>query len=292
MRGAPLDAAAEVRYQAERVTGNRRRIRTAFNLLLPVHLVVAALYWPADGLHADPPGFKTAVFLLDVAMIPLAAGLVALLLYLEPRHAPRWWPGWSADLYALAYVLLGAAMSINAQRMNGNINVFTVTMLGNALVVRQRVWASAAVIAIGAGTLFTGVWWIQPDPELRSMVITPVITVSVLAFMLARLNVSSARSELAARLTIERQRAELEVSHQQLAELNRDLEQRVRAQVDEIVVRATEIEHLNRHLSEQVIERSRRSGTELRLGEVTGIGQVGMATRPTTLRNDAYVYTP
>jgi hypothetical protein len=33
-------------------------------------------------------------------------------------------------------------------------------------------------------------------------------------------------------------------------------------------------------------------GTSLQLGEIIGLGQVGMAQRPTTLRNDAYTYTP
>ena len=257
LRGVPLSAADEARYEAERVLHNRRSIRAAAMVLLPIHALVALVFWPAGGLVDGASSFRGVICLADLLMIPLVLTSLGLLLVVEPRWSPRWWQGWAADLYALAYVLIGVALSVNAQRMNGNLNIFTLALMGNALLIRQRAWAVAAQTGIGLALLIAGIWWIQPSLELRRMAIAPALTAAGIALLLSRLAVASARNELVARLTIERQRAELEVSHREQAALNRELERRVREQVEEIVVRATEIEKLNRHLATQVVERSR-----------------------------------
>src|SRR5688500_16693969 len=118
----PLDAADEARYQDERVASNRRSVRAVGLALIPCHPLSLALYWPANGPFAGD--FHTTVFLLNLLAIPVAAGFAALVTFVEPRWSPWGWRGWASDLFALTYVLLTAGMSVNAQRLNGNINVY------------------------------------------------------------------------------------------------------------------------------------------------------------------------
>ena len=256
-RGVALAPADEERYQHERGERNRRAIRAAIAILIPFHLLGAVLFWPAGGPIAQLGDFDATLCLVNIVVIPIVLGLVGLALYVEPGRPLGRWRSWATDLYALAYVLFGVALSVNAQRKNGNINLFTIAILGNTLLLRQQAWAMVTNNLVGLVALIVGVVTLQPERELRMMAVTPALTVVMIGVVLSRINVSAARAEVAARLTIERQRAELAASHDQLAELNRDLERRVREHVDEIVSRATEIEKLNRHLSAQVIDRSR-----------------------------------
>src|SRR5262245_44104804 len=86
IRGVHLDPADEERYQEERIARNRRGIRTAASVLLPVHVLVAILYWPAGGPFADPTTFESVVCLADLAMFPLVFGLVSLVWWVEPHR--------------------------------------------------------------------------------------------------------------------------------------------------------------------------------------------------------------
>ncbi len=264
LAGVPLPGEGEERYQVERLARNRRNVRATVLALAPAHLLAFALYWPAGGPIQHLPEFRATVCLANLLIVPLALGLAALVTWVEPRWWPGRWRGWGTDLFALIYVLFSTGLSINAQRINGNINVFTLTMLALGLLLRQRAWATLLVMGTGLCTLVVGIMWVQPVRDLQVMALSPAIAVSALAFVMARINVATTRAELAARMLIERQGAELSQSHAELGALNQELEQRVQSQVEEIVARAREIEKLNQHLRAQVIDRSRQLAQALK----------------------------
>ena len=264
LAGVPLPGEGEERYQVERLARNRRNVRATVLALAPAHLLAFALYWPPGGPLPHLPEFRATVCLANLLIVPLALGLAALVTWVEPRRWPGRWRGWGTDLFALIYVLFSTGLSINAQRVNGNINVFTLTMLALGLLLRQRAWATLLVMGTGLAALVGGIMWVQPVRDLQVMALSPAVAVTALAFVMARINVATARAELAARMLIERQGAELTQSHAELGALNQELEQRVRSQVDEIVARAREIEKLNQHLRAQVIDRSRQLAQALK----------------------------
>jgi len=248
--GARLSAEDEARFQEERRQRNRRNARGTVIALVPVHLLVAILYWPAGGPFAAVPEFDATVSMLHLAAVPIGIGLASVAVYAEPRWPPGW-RGAASLLFQLVYVLLATGLSINAQRHSGNINVFTIAILGVTILFSQRAWETLLILGTALAALTIGVLWFHSSRELRLMALTPAVGVTMLSFLIARINIVAARAELVARLTIQRQAAELEA-------LNRDLELRVRVQVDEIVVRAAEIDRLNHHLRAQVIDRSRQ----------------------------------
>ncbi|MCC6997872.1 MAG: serine/threonine protein kinase [Deltaproteobacteria bacterium] len=257
LRGAELGADDEARFQAESLARNRRNVVTAVLALLPLHLLAALLYWPAGGPFTQLPSPMATACVINLAAMP-AAGLLAVLVHwFEPRCSRGRWRGWGGPLFALLYVVLAAALAVNAQRIHGSTTAYIFSLLGLTLLLRLSVQVLALVLGVGLVALVAGELWVVPEHDLRMMALSSGVAFTVLAFVMARILTASARVELAGRLVIERQGAELRA-------LNDELEDRVLAQVDEIIARAQEIKKLNRHLRRQVVDRSRQLAQALR----------------------------
>ncbi len=257
LRGTELGVDGEARYQAESLARNRRNVVTAALALLPLHLLAVVLYWPAGGPFNQLPGAMALACVINMAAIPVASLLAVLVHWFEPRWQTGRWRGWGGALFALVYVLLAAALAVNAQRVHGSTTAYIFSLLGLALLLRLSVRVMVAVLGVGMVALVLGELWVVPDHTLRMMALSSGVAFTVLAFVMARIITASARAELAARMVIERQGAELSA-------LNAELEDRVLAQVDEIIARAQQIKKLNRHLRRQVVDRSRQLAQALR----------------------------
>ncbi|MCB9570491.1 MAG: protein kinase [Kofleriaceae bacterium] len=259
VHGVTLADDAEVVYERERMALNRRNIRVVTLATLALHAISVVVYARQAADWTDVPrSFHATVAWVHLLALPLVTTLAALVSWVEPRRWPPGWRAWATDLYAFAYLMIGAALSINAQRLNGNVNVYTIASLAGAIALRQRTTAVILGQAAGVTAMVIGVLQVQHATPLRMAALAPVLAVAVLTIVLARASVAAMRAEIAARLTIERQRAELATNHDALERLNGDLERRVQAQVAEIVARAGEIDRLNHHLRTQVIDRSRQ----------------------------------
>jgi tRNA A-37 threonylcarbamoyl transferase component Bud32 len=155
-----------------------------------------------------------------------------------------------ADAYALLYVLLGAGLSANAQRLNGNLNSYTMALLAASVVFRQRGGRAAVTLGIGFAAYVAAVWAIQPSGDARLAAVAPATAITVLAWMVSRANSLGLRRAVAARLTILAQREELAEHKRVLEEVNKELGERVAA-------RAGEIARLHDELRVNVVDRSR-----------------------------------
>ena len=262
--GVPLEPAAEEVYERERRAHNRRAAVVVMLVLVPVHLLSVVVYWRDVGPRGAPEDFHATVSLVHLLALPWIAALTALLVLVAPRWRRPGLTDAGTDLFALSYVLLGAVLSANAQRLNGNVNVLMIALLGSGVVLRQRGVSAIVIPAAGLVCFFALVPLVQDDPARRLAAFAPAIATSVIAVVASRLTVAAARAQIATRLTIEAQRAELAEKRDELGRLNQRLEERVAAQVDEIVARAREIEKLNHHLRAQVIDRSRQLAHALR----------------------------
>ncbi len=261
---APLDAPAEAAYERERRAHNRRAVIVMLLVMLPIHVLSVVAYWRDLGPWAAPDDFHATVCLVHLLAIPWNLALLGWVALVGPRGRGPGLTDAGTDLFALTYLVLGAVLSANAQRLNGNLNVLLMSLLGIAVVLRQRTIAAVVTPAIAIGLFATLVVRGQPDPALRLAALSPAIGLALFAFVASRLAVTAARNAIGTRLTIEAQRAELAASRDALAELNQRLEERVATQVEEIVARAREIEKLNHHLRAQVIDRSRQLAHAIR----------------------------
>ncbi len=264
LRSASLDAAAEEVYERERRAHNRRAAIVVLLVLLPVHLTSVLVYWRDVGPWGAPQDFHATVSMVHLLAIPWFVALLALLRFAAPRWTRPGLTDGGVDLFALSYVLLGAILSANAQRLNGNVNVLLIALLGTGVVLRQRMLSSVVIPAAGLACFAALVPLVQSDPARQMAALAPGIAIAVIAVVASRLTVTAARTQIATRLTIEAQRAALAASGDELERLNQRLAERVAAQVDEIVARAREIEKLNHHLRAQVIDRSRQLAHALR----------------------------
>ena len=147
------------------------------------------------------------------------------------------------DVLGSVYVLCASAMSANAQRAHPNINVFLITVIGVAFLLRMTPWVFALALAAGGGLVAAGIERFQPNVVARHVNELSVIGVSSLALLASLLTRSMRLGVFLARRQVER--------------LNGELERRVEAQVGEILRRAREIDQLNDQLNQKIKERSR-----------------------------------
>jgi tRNA A-37 threonylcarbamoyl transferase component Bud32 len=266
VRGVPLEPAAEDAFQRERLATNLDRIGMFTPLMVLVHLISIAVYRPRAGDQGESLAFHLVICALHVGALAVV-GASWLLLSLDRRA-----PAIAAvkqvvtDAYVLLYVVFGAGLSANAQRINGNQNSYTVALLAVTTVFRQQGGRAAVTLGLGLSAYLGGVWAIQPDAELRMAAVGPATVVTILAWMVSRANSSALRRAVAARITIESQRAELEEHKRVLEEMNKELGERVAA-------RTGEIARLHDQLRENVVDRSRDLLRALRA--VSGVSTPG-----------------
>jgi serine/threonine-protein kinase len=118
-----------------------------------------------------------------------------------------------------------------------------------AVIVSMRPAISAIAYSIGLTTLLASLLHIVPSALSGVSTMPTCATITVVGAALASVLYVARRRDFGQRQTIQRQR-------DQLGALNAGLEQRVAAQVGEILVRATEVDRLNAQLQVQVCARS------------------------------------
>lgn len=163
----------------------------------------------------------------------------------------RGWRGARAvDLYAIWLLLWGGIASGNVQRTRATVDLFLFCNLGVALVFRLKPGALLGAQALSVAAVLHGIVTLQADPTIRRNEVFFVLGTAFLTFVVGRASFASLIRDLKNRRLIEEQQRQLEV-------LNTSLEDRVKAQVNEIVERSREIDQLNAELRQQVRERSR-----------------------------------
>jgi hypothetical protein len=234
--GVPLSAEDEASYEQERLEHNRRIVRALVRVLVPIHALTTLMFWGALGPQGSSDLYRRAVVQIHLLAIPGSILVSWLVVWVEPRWHPGRWRGWAVDLFAGFYLLVAAALSTNAQRLNGNVNVFVLVALTTAILFRLHGKALAILGLSGSIALTFGILNLVHGAAARIAVISPVVAVWVIAIVAAQVQAVTVRRELASRRETERGRAELAAQQEVLRGLNDDLERRVTEQVQEIVV--------------------------------------------------------
>jgi cell division protein FtsB len=275
--------ALEARFARESEEINLRRARVMIALVLVVHVgVVVFGTAPAGELEASERAWFDMLVLSHEVMCGVAGTLLALCLLpgrvLGLAHKSVIGPVVGELTYA-AYLAMGVASSLNDQRQfASNINAYVIAVLVPPLVFRLR-FAPVVVLQAIAMTIFLVLLpSVQPSEAARLSVMVIVPIMGLLGMGLSYVLTDFARKEVANRLALEAQRAEIERKNDQLEKnkdaleaLNASLEKRVAEQVEEIVARAKEVDVLNAQLMERVQERSRELSSALaRLARASG----------------------
>lgn len=233
-----LDAADRAALAAERTAYNVRIIRWMAPIAALIQAVVAVVLARAAPYHGSVE-YRRDALIITTTMTAFAAG--AAVVAWQPLGSSRLQPR-LGDFLVVAYVLMGAFVSANAQRVTTTTQMFLLCTMGTVLF-RPRGVVQVLATLVGLAVALAGIAVFQREPFARQLNPATVIMFSALA--------------VGAFLAIDRSRVRELQARSALARMNASLERRVEDQVGEIVARAREIEGLNVRLSEKVAERSR-----------------------------------
>jgi hypothetical protein len=197
-----------------------------------------------------------------------------LLTRLRPRRP------WLGEAMVVLYLAFGVAVSVNAQRIGGGVDVFIIAVLMNAFAFRIGVltWTVAAPLSLAA--LLAGLELTQPDPMVRQAALLNTIPLTMMAWVVARAQLSSFTREVLQRRQLEAQRDEIEQQRDQLGRLNDQLDRQLR---DNIVDRSRELRRTLRDLSDVAEQRDLPRGTVIRdrfeVDGFLGKGEMGVVYR-------------
>jgi hypothetical protein len=224
---------------------NRWRLQRMLPLMALLHAVHVAMFWPRAGHEygAIELQWQTAVMTVHAATVVVAVALFVALQAHERASRVV------APLTALVYLLHAAAI-VSVDQLNvTSVTPFIGYALGVAVIVSLSPAEAVALYLIGVAAFLYGITTWQADAVARGAILPNGPSISMVSVAIAVMLRSARRRDFDQRATIHAQRDEL-------ARLNGQLEERVAAQVKEIVQRAEELDRLNRHLQAQVIAQS------------------------------------
>jgi serine/threonine-protein kinase len=235
---------------------------------------------PSGAFEASEMVWWEALWASHASMAAVSS-LLLVATWLPEAMRPRSVDAWIGEVTYSAYLAMGVASALNDQRQfSSNINAYLVAALVPGLVFRLRTAPVVVMHLLAITALLGGLPFVQPSDAARLSVSVIAPVISLLGMGLTHLLTSFARTEHGSRIALESQRAEIESKNAALASkqaeleaLNSSLEKRVADQVEEIVVRAREVDVLNAQLMERVQERSRELSSALaRLARNSGGG--------------------
>lgn len=228
---------------------NRRRLRVLAPLMVVLHAAHAVFFHvPAaarSALSPDTLRWRDDIFAAHVLTLPFA--LAASIVAWRARSAVI--IRWLAPSAALVYVIHGAACASIDQLVSTNTSAYIGYCIGIAVILSLPPRASVPIYVVAFVAMLAGLTAMQASVVARMTNVPTSATVTLVSIAVSWILNASRRRDLEQRATIDRQRDEL-------ATLNHSLEERVRAQVHEIVARADEVERLNAQLHAQVRTRS------------------------------------
>jgi serine/threonine-protein kinase len=246
---ARLDPALEPLFARELDELHRRRLRVLLPLMCLLHLAHALFFYVPQHVRAAlPPDvlrWRDGLVLAHGIMVPIIATLV-LLGYPAARVRRM---RWIAPVAGAVYLQHGAFVAGIDQIVSSNISAYIGYDFGIAVVLYLSPRLSVLLYAAGFASLQAALLLFQRSSSARLTNLPTSVTLTVFSVAFAWHLYRARRREFVQRATIERQREEL-------AALNATLSERVRAQVAEIMDRASEVERLNNELRAQVRARS------------------------------------
>jgi hypothetical protein len=242
-------AALDDAFARETSDINRRRMRVLAPLMVLLH-VAHILHFRVppslqSSLSPEVLRWRSWLVLAHGAMLPFLLVACALLFFTRRPRLTQW----LGPATAFAYLQHGALVAGIDQIVAANISVYVGYCYGVAVGLALSPRVTLPAYLAGGTTLILSLRFFSSSPSALQTNLPTSVTLTVVSIVLAWLLHANRRQAFAQRTTIQEQREELRA-------LNAGLEQRVSAQVAEIVERAREVERLNTQLQAQVRERS------------------------------------
>lgn len=233
------DAGLRESFLVESRARNARVVGRVLPVMGILHVVSIVVFSRSPALTPEQGAWLAWLVRIHIALLGFAvvASLVALLDRFPRIRAHV------GDTVGVLYILGTALISANAQRAHPNLTSITFGSLAIALLLNiTPALFLLAILAGGALVAAASIHFGQAGATAAAdrMSLLAVIVISTAAFFASR---NLRRREHRARHEVER--------------LNAELEERVAAQVHEIVARAQEVTELNTQLNHKVRERSR-----------------------------------
>jgi serine/threonine-protein kinase len=283
----PESAAAFARETAET---NRRRIKVLGPLMAVVHLLHIAFFWVPPSARAslapEVVRWRSGIVVAHLVMVPFVLMLAALAYRGGRRIAPLLGP-----LIATGYLVHGAVCTGLDQLVVTNVTAYVGYCIGMAVVVSLSPLAALWVYACGVATVFVAMFHFQESASALRSSLPTCCTASVIGLVFSQILQAARRRDFVQRLTIDRQRKELE-------QLNSSLEKRVEEAVaqlqGQVRQRSSELTRaLSRLAQHRQIELSVRGGLTLggrfRVEEQLGEGGMGEVWRGVDTESGAKV---
>jgi serine/threonine-protein kinase len=216
--------------------------------MIAVHLIHVAIFgFATTRPEATPPELRALHYLVIIhgAMVPITAGLIAMVVRVRrPERAALIGP-----LVATIYLAHGAVCTACNLITVPSLTTYVGYCLSLAVVLYLPPRPALVAYSVGLIALVASLVAIVPSPAIFVATMPTCVSITAVCVGLVAVLHAGRRRDFRQRLTIKRQRDELE-------RLNAELERRVHSQVGEIVARAGEVDQLNAQLQAQVRARS------------------------------------
>lgn len=272
--GAPLAGTLRGAFDQEVAETNRRRLLVLLPLMAVAHAIHLAVF-RVSPLERNAIAPHIVHWRDEVAAAHAVTLVIAVALAIAVWQFGRSRAGhWLGPLTAATYLMHGALVAGIDQLSVTSVTPFIGYCLGVAVVVCLSPPAALLVYAIGLSTFVPAIVTMQPSASARLAALPNGFTIVVVSVALAWMLYIARRRDFTQRVTIDEQRAAL-------AELNVGLERRVKEQVDEIVLRAGEVDELNAQLHAKV--RARSAELSIALAKLASRGADGELRRGVVL---------
>ncbi len=240
------------RAEAERIEANRARTAGVMPVVVALQLLMLVAFRPRDdGLYA---AFREGVFWIHAGTVPISAILALLALRMNKWQMRGAWFG---DVVLIFAVGLGLVLSLNTNRLMANLNSFNIGLFAGTLIVRPTMFGTLLSYGGSVIGLVVGLAYLQPNSEVRLSTTTAGVSAVLISIAFSRVLDFAFVREVAQRITIERQQAELRT-------WNAELERRVKEQVAETLSHADQVRQLDAQLRWKVRDRSKELARALR----------------------------
>lgn len=260
------DEGARRAFADEAVESNTLAIRWLVLFVAPLHVLVIAA---CLGLGVTDPGrVAWLTWLVNINEALLAFTILGA--SVSWRGRPAFLTRVVGDVGGAVYILGGAAMSANAQRVNPNLNVFAIVAFFTAFRLRMRPQVYVPSLSLGIALVIGATARFQHEPATRATEYLTVLTISGLslfAFFLAR---GMRFRELSARL--------------QVQQLNAQLNEKIRERSKELSMALARLAEDNRALDTGAV-----LGGRVEIEVPIGRGGMGMVYRGRDLLTDRAV---
>ena len=254
---APLLSADQEKRLAEEdrrvMVGRLRWIMPLMIVMNLVHIAITYYQSPFRSYDHTPQVLHWADIVHVVhATTALVALVPTLLLFVSKRP-----PSWLGPVSGLIYLLHGAVIAGVDQLSSGTILPYLGYALVVSLMVLMQVRTAVVMYSISSLVMTLSVLWFQPDVAKQLSVLPLGFSIAIPTLCIVWFIRRGRRRNFFLQDVVETQRAKLE-------QLNTQLTAEVASQVAVLVLRSTEVEHLNERLQERVRDRSRELASALR----------------------------